>query len=539
MTHHGPARPGDEDLPGDRDLTGEDERSEADPHDEGLRALLASGLFAGPDPSVVDDVLADSDDDAPEDDDEYEPSGSRARTGTGVETQALAEQAEADAEAARVYREILARAPEHRINPGLERVAGVLELLGDPQHAYPVIHVAGTNGKSSTARIAESLLRERGLRTGRFTSPHLSSVRERIAIDGESISPERFVAVWEDVRPYIELIDDRSVAAGDSRLNFFEVLTVMAFAAFADAPVDVAVIEVGLGGKWDSTNVATAQVAVITSIDRDHQKWLGDTLESIAAQKAGIITPGSIVVSAEQREEVAPVIRDAAYAQDARLLSDGAELAVIDRQLGVGGQLLTLRTAAATYTDVFLPLHGAHQAANALLALAAVEAFFGGGALDGGVVEQGVAAATSPGRLELVRTSPAILVDAAHNPAGLEASRVAIEEAFEFTRLVGVVGVMADKDVEAMLSVLEPLLAHIVVTSTGSERAMDADDLAEIAREIFDPDQVHVADRLDEALDVAIGLAEFGDEPGAGVLVTGSIPLVADARMLAGRGRPD
>lgn len=505
--------------------TGEDGEGveQEDPHAQSLRDLLASGLIAGPDPSVIDDLLGGRDD--PEDET------------VASDRRALADDAEIDAEAARVYREILSRAPEHRINPGLERVAGVLEFLGDPQHAAPVIQIAGTNGKSSTARVVESLLRERGLRTGRFTSPHLSSIRERIAIDGEPISAERFVAVWEDVRPYIELVDARAQENGDSRLNFFEVLTVMAFAAFADAPVDVAVVEVGLGGTWDSTNVVTARVAVITAIARDHEKWLGDTLESIAAQKAGIIDPGATVVSAQQRDEVAPVIREVASAVNARLLSDGDELAVVDRQLAVGGQMLALRTASATYTDVFLPLHGAHQAENALLALTAVEEFFGGGSLDGGVVEQAMAAVVSPGRLELVRTSPAILIDAAHNPAGLEASRVAIEEVFGFSRIVGVVGIMADKDVETMLSVLEPMLAEIVVTSTGMERAMDVDDLAELAREVFDPDRVHSADRLDEAIDIAAARAEAGGEPGGAVLVTGSVPLVAEARILAGRGR--
>jgi dihydrofolate synthase/folylpolyglutamate synthase len=485
-------------------------------HAAGLRAVLGSALVAGPDPDVVEEILG-----APE--------------VTEDETASAVERAEADSAVQQIYAEILARAPEHDVQPSLERVEAVLELLGDPHRAYPVIHVAGTNGKTSTARVVERLLRERGLRTGRFTSPHLTSVRERIALDGEPISPESFVATWRDVEPYVQMVDDRSQAAGGPRLSFFEVFTVMALAAFADAPVDVAVVEVGMGGRWDATNVVDAAVAVITSISRDHERWLGHELTAIAAEKAGIITPGVTVLSAEQPEEVATVLRDAATALDARLLVDGTDLAVLDRQIAVGGQMLSLSTPAATYTDIYLPLHGEHQAHNALLALAAVETFFGGGALDAGVVEQAMASADSPGRLEVVRTSPRVIVDAAHNPAGVEALRAALEEAFGVGRLVGVVGVMGDKDAESILAALEPMLAEVVITRAGTDRAHDVEDLAEIARDVFDPDRVHVAERLDGAVDLAAGLAERDpDEPGA-VLVTGSIVLVAQARILLGR----
>ncbi|HWS58314.1 MAG TPA: cyanophycin synthetase, partial [Actinotalea sp.] len=308
------------------------------------------------------------------------------------------------------------------------------------------------------------------------------------------------------------------------------------FAAFADAPVDVVVLEVGMGGRWDATNVADGVVEVITPIARDHERWLGHTLEEIAGEKAGIITPGSTVVSAEQREEVTPVLADAAAEQGARLVVEGRDVAVLDRQLAVGGQVITLQGLGGVYAEIFLPLHGAHQAHNALLALVAVEAFLGGGALAAAVVEQAFADVDSPGRLEIVRRSPTILVDAAHNAAGIDALVDALDEGFAFSRLVGVVGVLADKDAETILSGLEPILAEVVVTRSTSPRAMDTDDLVEVAREIFGEDRVQVAERLDDALDLAVARAEAGGEPqGTGVLATGSVTVVAEVRTLLGR----
>jgi dihydrofolate synthase/folylpolyglutamate synthase len=412
-----------------------------------------------------------------------------------------------------IYRGILRRSPEHDFEPTLERVRDVCDLLGGVQHSAPVIHLTGTNGKTSTARMVERLLRELGLRTGRFTSPHLSTVRERIAIDGEPIPASRFVEVWDDVEPYILMVDERSVAAGGPRLSFFEVFTVLAFAAFADAPVDVVVLEVGMGGRWDATNVADGVVEVITPISRDHERWLGYTLEEIATEKAGIITAGSTVVSAEQREEVTPVLADAAGERGARLVVENRDVAVLERALAVGGQVVTLQGLGGVYSEIFLPLHGAHQAHNALLALTAVEAFLGGDSLDAGVVEHAFAGVDSPGRLEVVRRSPTILVDAAHNAAGVEAL------------------------VETILGGLEPVLAEVVVTSSTSPRAMDAEELAEVAREVFGEDRVHVTERLDDAVDLAVARAEADGEPrGTGVLATGSITLVAEVRTLLGRG---
>src|SRR6478609_9678714 len=451
--------------------------------------------------------------------------------GTGG-SEHLRRQAEQEARTAadEVYQAILARAPEHDIDPTLDRVRAVCELLGDPQKAYRTIHLTGTNGKTSTSRMVERLLREHGLRTGRFTSPHLSRVNERIAIDGEPISDERFVEVWQDVAPYVHLVDQGSIEKGEPRLSFFEVFTVMAFAAFADAPFDVAVIEVGLGGTWDSTNVVDGEVAIITPISLDHERYLGHTLVEIASEKSGIIKDGATVVLAQQTEDVEGVLLAVAAERGARVLREGVEIEVGERQVAVGGQLIMLQALGGTYTEIFLPLHGEFQAHNALLALTAVEAFLTGGrALDPGVVEVAFADVDSPGRLEVVRSSPTIIVDGAHNPAGIEALVAGLEEAFEFERLVGVVGVMADKDPEGMLSLLEPLLAEIVVTRASNARSLDVEDLAEVAVDIFGEDRVHVAERLGDALDLAVTRAESEAERGAGVLVTGSILLVAEA----------
>lgn len=436
-----------------------------------------------------------------------------------------------------VYAQILARAPEHEPNPSTDRVREVCELLGDPQRAYRVVHLTGTNGKTSTSRMVERLLREHGLRTGRFTSPHLTRVTERIAIDGEPISDERFVEVWHDVEPYIAMVDERSAQIGRPRLSFFEVFVVMALAAFADAPVDVAVIEVGMGGSWDATNVADGEVAVITPVGLDHQQWLGDTILDIAEVKAGIVKDGATLVLARQEEEdVEGVVLTVAAERGARVVREDVDIAVVERQVAVGGQLLTLRGLGGVYADVYLPLHGEFQAHNALLALAATEALLtGGAALDGDVVGAALADVTSPGRLEVVRSSPTVVVDGAHNPHGAEALVASLDEAFAFERLVGVVGVMADKDPEAILATLEPVLAEVVVTRANVPRAMDPVDLGEIAADVFGEDRVHVVERLDDAIALAVERAESEVERGAGVLVTGSILVVAEARVLLGR----
>ena len=470
------------------------------------------------------------------DDSQKNPRKNRRGTSRGAENTDPAIQEALNA----VYKEILSRAPEHDIDPTMARVERVLELLGDPHRAYRTVHITGTNGKSSTARMVERLVREHGLRTGRFTSPHLTSVTERIAVDGEPLTPERFVEVFEDVAPYIGVADRESQEKGGPRLSFFEVLTVMAFAAFADAPVDVAIVEVGMGGTWDSTNVVDGEVAVITPVAMDHERWLGSTIEEIATEKSGIIKKGAVAVIAEQPDAALEPILDRARSVNAHLIREGVDLEVADRRIAVGGQLVDLRTPAGVYTEIFLPLHGAHQAHNALLALAATEALISGGrALGAAIVEAGFADVKVPGRLELVRSSPTVLVDVAHNPAGAEALVDALGESFNLERVVAVVAVMADKDSEGFLSVLEPSIAEIVVTRNSSDRSAEPEDLAEVAREVFGEDRVHVADRLDEALQIAADLAEADETAGAaagtGVLVTGSVVTVADARILVGR----
>jgi dihydrofolate synthase/folylpolyglutamate synthase len=433
---------------------------------------------------------------------------------------------------AEVEKAILDRAPEHDLVPSLDRIRDVCGLLGDPQKAFRAVHLTGTNGKTSTTRLVERLLREHGLRTGRFTSPHLVDVRERIAVDGRPLTPERFVATYEDVAPYVDLVDQRRVPAGEPRMTFFEVLVAMAYAAFADAPVEVAAVEVGMGGSWDATNVLDAQVAVVLPIALDHQRFLGYDVASIAAEKAGIIKPGAVAVLADQPPDAAGVLLRRCAEVGVTPLREGLEFGVAAREIAVGGQLLTL-AARGTYEDVFLPLYGEHQAHNAACAVAAVEALLGAdGGLDAEVVRTALADADSPGRLEVVRRGPTVIVDAAHNPAGAAVLADAVRESFTFTRLVGIVGILADKDAEGILGALEPVLDEVVVTRSRSPRAIDPDELGDIAVDVFGEDRVHVAPRLDDAVDVAFGRAEEGGLVGGGVLATGSITLAADVRRL-------
>jgi len=321
-------------------------------------------------------------------------------------------------------------------------------------------------------------------------------------------------------------------------LSFFEVLTAMAFVAFADAPVDVAVIEVGLGGSWDSTNVADGRVAVITPVALDHQRYLGSTVAAIATEKAGIIKSGAVAVLAAQAPEAAEVLLRRVAEVDATVAREGLEFGVLSRDVAVGGQVLAMQGLGGHYDEVFLPLHGGYQAENAACAMAAVEAFFGVGAetgvLDVEVVRSGFAAVSSPGRLEPVRSAPTILVDAAHNPHGMAATVEALGESFSFRRLVGVVAVLDDKDVRGMLAVLEPVLDEIVVTQNSSPRRLTVDDLAAAAVEVFGADRVAVETRLDDAIETAVHLAEEGAEQlsGAGVLITGSVVTAGEARSL-------
>ncbi|MCU1674478.1 MAG: dihydrofolate synthase [Frankiales bacterium] len=421
---------------------------------------------------------------------------------------------------------------ENHMEPDLERIRLLVDLLGSPHRSYPAIAITGTNGKSSTARIVDSLLQAFGLRVGRFTSPHLESVTERITIDGTPLTAERFAEVYDEIAPYVEMVDSRMPVP----MTFFEVLTGMAFAAFADAPVDVAVLEVGLGGLWDATNVAEAATSVVLPVGLDHVPLLGTTVAEVATEKAGIIHPGAFTVLAAQVPDAAEVLLRRVAEVEATVAREGLEFGVVQRLPAVGGQLVTLQGLAGTYDEMFLPLFGEHQAQNAACAVAAVEAFLGGGEsrqIDPDGVREGLAAARSPGRLEVVRTSPTVVLDAGHNPHGMAATVRALADSFSFTRLVGVVACLSDKDVRGILEVLEPALTMVVVTTNSSPRALPVDDLFALAVDVFGEDRVQAEDRLDDALDTAVQLAEDEVEyGGAGVLVTGSVVTVGEARLL-------
>ena len=451
-----------------------------------------------------------------------------------------------DARMAEVEQEIISRRPEHSVDLALDRMAELVGLLGDPQRACPVIHITGTNGKTSTARMTDALLRSRGLRTGRFTSPHLVSFRERIVVDGAPVSAERFVEAYEEIKPYVDLVDERHPVA----MSFFEVLTGMAFAIFADTPVDVMILEVGVGGRLDCTNVADGVVAVVTPISLDHTRLLGGTVEEIAAEKAGIIKPGATAVLAQQPLGAAEVLLRHSVEVGATVAREGAEFGVLSREQAVGGQQLSLRGLRGTYEDIFLPLFGSYQAGNAACALAAVEAFagvsdenvYGQAGLDPNLVREAFAKVTSPGRLEILRRSPTILIDAAHNPAGMAATVAALGESFTFGHLTGVFAASGDKDVAGILAELEPVLDEVVVTRNSSDRSMEPGEVAELAAEIFGEDRVAEAARLDDAIEAAVALVDQADDadeagPGNGaVLITGSVITAGDARRLLAPG---
>jgi dihydrofolate synthase/folylpolyglutamate synthase len=444
------------------------------------------------------------------------------------------------------------RWPETKIEPSTARMQALMDLLGSPQRSYPCIHIGGTNGKTSVARMIDALLTALQQRTGRATSPHLQSATERIAIDGRPISPARYVEVYREIEPFVQMVDAQSQAGqlGEPgpAMSKFEVVTAMAFAAFADAPVDIGVIEVGMGGRWDATNVIDAPVAVITPIGMDHTEFLGDTIAEIAGEKAGIIggladgdgQADTVVVIGRQVPDAMEVLLAQAVRADASVAREGSEFAVLDRRVAVGGQVLELQGLGGVYPDVFVPLHGEHQAHNAALALAAVEAFFGAGAhrqLDVDAVRAGFAAALSPGRLERVRSAPTVFIDAAHNPAGAAALAAALTTEFDFRYLVGVISVMGDKDVTGILTALEPVFDAVVVTDNGSPRALEPDMLALRAEDVFGPDRVIRTSTLPDAIETATALLEESGDggAGAGIVITGSVVTAGVARTLFGK----
>lgn len=421
---------------------------------------------------------------------------------------------------------LLSRVPENKVRPRIEPTARLAELLGDPQKSYRVIHVTGTNGKTSTSRFIERLLREHGLRTGRFTSPHLVSLNERISLDGEPVSDERLYGVWKEIEPIVELVDAELAASGEDPLTFFEVLAVLGFAIFADAPVDVLVLEVGMGGEWDSTNVADGDVAVFTPISLDHADRLGSTIEEIAATKSGIIKPGAIVLSASQPAEALKVISDRAAQIGEKFFGYGENFEALSSEPSRLGQQVSVRTLAGEYLDLNLPVHGEYQAQNAALAVAAVEAFLGGGSqrIMDDVVRAAFSDFSSPGRLQIIDRDPLTILDAAHNEDGAKSLAKALKDSFGAPYAVGVVSILAEKNARALLEILDEVLVEIVITQSESPRAIPAEELAQIAGEVFGTDRVHLAEKPLTALAEAAKL--LPPTLGSAIVVTGSVTLV-------------
>lgn len=424
---------------------------------------------------------------------------------------------------------LLNRWPETRINPTLERIALLADFLGSPQLSYPTIHIAGTNGKTTTTRLIDSLCFELGLRTGRFTSPHLESFLERISINGEPITPEMMIATYDDVAPYLELVDQRM----SHKLSFFEAITGLSFVAFAEFPVDVGIFECGMGGEWDSTNVIDARVSVITPIGLDHTQYLGNTLAEIATTKSGIIKPGSFAVLARQELEPAHVLMKKCAEVGATPIREGVEYQVISRSLAVGGQLLSIQGVYGSYEEIFLPLHGEHQASNAATALAAVEVFAGESKLDDEIVRKAFANATSPGRCEIVLRNPTVILDAAHNPHGAKSLRKTIESEFDFDSVIGIVSTMGDKDTSGILEEFEAVMTSVIITKNSSHRAAPIDELAAQARELFGEHRVLTKDSLESAIEAAVTQAKFEsemNEKSCAVLIAGSVISAGEAR---------
>lgn len=424
---------------------------------------------------------------------------------------------------------LLKRWPETKIEPTLERIAALVDVLGSPQLTYPTIHVGGTNGKTTTARMIDSLLFEMGLRTGRFTSPHLESFLERISINGQPIDPKAMIFSYNDIAAYLDFMDTKF----DTPISFFEAMTALAFAAFAEHPIDVGVIEVGMGGEWDATNVVDADVSVIMPIDLDHTEYLGSTIAEIAKTKAGIIKEGGFVVLAQQQPEAAVELLKQAALVGADIAREGLEYVIESRTLAVGGQLLTIKTPKDTYEEIFLPLHGKHQASNAAAALVAVEAFFGEQELDYEAVLAGFANVQSPGRCEVLHRDPTIIIDAAHNPHGAKALTETIQSEFTFDEVIGVFAAMGDKDVLGALVELEKVMNSIIVTKNSSSRSMSVNDVESLAIKVYGAERVFSADSLDLAIEKAIkdSIRPLSEDT-IGILITGSVVTVGEARTL-------
>ena len=437
-----------------------------------------------------------------------------------------------------VENELLARWPETRIDPSLDRIAALADILGSPQLSYPTIHIAGTNGKTTTTRLIDSLLFELGLRTGRFTSPHLQSILERVAINGSPISEGLFIKAYEDIYPYLGMIDEKMTHP----ISFFEAITALSFVAFAEYPVDVGIFECGMGGEWDSTNVIESKVSVVTPIGFDHMEYLGDTLEKIARTKSGIIKENTFAVLAKQEREAAQVLIDKCLDTNSTPIREGVEFEVLKRSVAVGGQLISIRGVYGIYEDLFLPLHGRHQASNAATAVATVEVFVGENALDNELVRSAFAGATSPGRFEVVHRNPTVIIDAAHNPHGAKSLKETINSEFNFDLVIGLVAAMGDKDISGLLEELEPVMSKIIVTSNSSKRSATLDEIETLARKIFGSDRVIPIDSLEEAINKGLSLAKDTiaiQDTSCALLITGSVVTAGEARtFLTKEGEP-
>ena len=430
-----------------------------------------------------------------------------------------------------IEKALLNRWPETRIAPTLDRIAALADVLGSPQLSYPTIHIAGTNGKTTTTRLIDSLCFELGMRTGRFTSPHLETFLERISINGEPISAEGMIATYNDIALYLDLIDSKM----PNKLSFFEAMCALSFVAFAEFPVDVGIFECGMGGEWDSTNVINAAVSVLTPIGFDHMEYLGDTLEKIATTKSGIIKEGSFAILARQESEVAQVLTHKCAQVDATPIREGIEYSVKSRALAIGGQLVSVAGVYGEYNDLFLPLHGAHQAANAATAIAAVEVFAGESKLDEEVVRAALVNATSPGRCEIVMRNPTVIVDAAHNPHGATSLKRTLSEEFDFDGIIGVVAPMGDKDVTGILEELEGVMSRVIVSRNSSHRAASVDDLFDTAREIFGGERVQKFENLTSAISTALEQAKLENavqDSNIAVVIAGSVVTAGEARAI-------
>ena len=423
---------------------------------------------------------------------------------------------------------LMKRWPESKIEPSLDRISALVDALGSPQLSYPTVHIGGTNGKTSTSRMVDALFSELDYRTGRFTSPHLESFLERISIKGEAIAPAELIATYNDIALYLDLIDSRS----DIPISYFEALTAMAFVEFAEHPVDIGIIEVGMGGDWDATNIVQSAVSVLMPIGLDHMEYLGETIEEIARTKAGIIKPESHVVLAAQEPEVARILLEKVVEKSAIPYREGLEFALTKRDIAVGGQLISVRGVHGEYTDIYLPLHGAHQAANAAVAIATVEAFVGV-ALDEELVRAAFASVSSPGRLEILHRDPTVIIDAAHNPHGATALADTIRNEFDFESIFCVLGILGEKDVKGVLKALEPVVDRLIVTKSDSPRALPVAELFAVAVQVFGNDRVFKEDDLNSAITYAMEQATLINQVSDGVsavVITGSVVTAGSAR---------